>query len=110
MKRRTDPVVKLSRQALAMLADLKEISCGSRYVFPGRDRDKPLSNNTMLFALYRLGYKGRMTGRGLRAVASTILNETGFDPDVIERQLAHCERDEVRVRTTGRNTSQSASA
>ena len=50
----------------------------------------------MLFALYRLGYKGRMTGHGFRAVASTILNETGFNPDVIERQLAHCERNEVR--------------
>ena len=96
MKMRTDHVVPLSRQALAMLVELKKISCGSRYVFPGRNRDKPLSNNTMLFALYRLGYKGRMTGHGFRAVASTILNETGFDPDVIERQLAHCERDEVR--------------
>ena len=50
----------------------------------------------MLFALYRLGYKGRMTGHGFRAVASTILNETGFNPDVIERQLAHCERNEIR--------------
>ena len=51
----------------------------------------------MLFALFRLGYKGKMTGHGFRAVASTILNETGhFKPDVIERQLAHCERNEVR--------------
>ena len=50
----------------------------------------------MLFALYRLGYKGKMTGHGFRAVASTILNEAGFRGDVIERQLAHCERNEVR--------------
>ncbi len=50
----------------------------------------------MLFALYRLGYKGKMTGHGFRAVASTILNEAGFRGDVIERQLAHCERDEIR--------------
>ena len=50
----------------------------------------------MLFALYRLGYKGKMTGHGFRAVASTMLNEQGYRPDVIERQLAHCERDEVR--------------
>lgn len=50
----------------------------------------------MLFALYRLGYKGRMTGHGFRSVASTILNETGFNPDVIERQLAHYERNEIR--------------
>ncbi|SEO85367.1 integrase arm-type DNA-binding domain-containing protein [Nitrosovibrio sp. Nv6] len=96
MKMKAEHVVPLSLQALAILAELKEISSGSRFVFPGRNRDKPISNNTMLFALYRLGYKGKMTGHGFRAVASTILNETGFNPDVIERQLAHCERNEVR--------------
>lgn len=96
MKMKTEHVVPLSRQALAILAELKELCSGSRFVFPGRNRDKPISNNTMLFALYRLGYKGKMTGHGFRAVASTILNETGFNPDVIERQLAHCERNEVR--------------
>ena len=96
MKMKAEHVVPLSQQALAMLAELKEISGSSRFVFPGRNRDKPISNNTMLFALYRLGYKGKMTGHGFRAVASTILNETGFNPDVIERQLAHCERNEVR--------------
>ena len=96
MKMRAEHVVPLSRQALVMLDELKEMSNGSRFVFPGRNRDKPISNNTMLFALYRLGYKGRMTGHGFRAVASTILNETGFNSDVIERQLAHCERNEIR--------------
>lgn len=96
MKMKTEHVVPLSSQALAMLIELKELSGGSRFVFPGRNRDKPISNNTMLFALYRLGYKGKMTGHGFRAVASTILNETGFNPDVIERQLAHCERNEIR--------------
>ncbi|HEX7635767.1 MAG TPA: site-specific integrase [Noviherbaspirillum sp.] len=96
MKMKTEHVVPLARQALAILDELKQISGGSRYVFPGRNRDKPISNNTMLFALYRMGYKGKMTGHGFRAVASTILNETGFNPDVIERQLAHCERNEVR--------------
>ena len=68
----------------------------SRFVLPGRNLDKPISNNTMLFALYRLGYKRRMTGHGFRAIASTLLNEAGFRPDVIERQLAHCERNDVR--------------
>ncbi len=96
MKMKTEHVVPLARQALAILADLKAISSGSRFVFPGANRNKPISNNTMLFALYRLGYKGKMTGHGFRAVASTILNKTGFNPDVIERQLAHCERNEVR--------------
>jgi len=88
--------VPLSRQALAILEELETLCRGSRFVFPGRNRDKPISNNTMLFALYRLGYKGKMTGHGFRAVASTILNEQGWRPDVIERQLAHAERNEVR--------------
>ena len=96
MKMRTEHVVPLSSQAVAILNELKEMADKSRFVFPGRNRDRPISNNTMLFALYRLGYKGKMTGHGFRAVASTILNEQGWRPDVIERQLAHCERDEVR--------------
>ncbi len=79
-----------------MLEQLREIGGGSRFVFPGRNRDRPMSNNTMLFALYRLGNKGRMTGHGFRAVASTMLNEKGIRPDVIERQLEHNEKDEVR--------------
>ena len=96
MKMKAEHVVPLSTASFSYWRELKEISGSSRFVFPGRNRDKPISNNTMLFALYRLGYKGKMTGHGFRAVASTILNETGFNPDVIERQLAHCERNEVR--------------
>ncbi len=97
MKMKTEHLVPLSTQAIAILEQLKEIGGGSRFVFPGRNRDKPISNNTLLFALYRLGYKGRMTGHGFRAVASTALNELGlFRADVIERQLAHSERNEVR--------------
>ena len=96
MKMKTEHVVPLSTQSLSLLTDLKTVSLSDRYLFAGRNRDKPISNNTLLFALYRLGYKGKMTGHGFRAVASTILNEKGFRPDVIERQLAHCERNEVR--------------
>src|SRR3954469_8785859 len=103
MKMKAEQVVLLSQQAAAVLAEVRALGGGSRYVFPGRNPDKPISNNTMLFALYRLGYKGKMTGHGFRTVASTILNEsrTGmdtrrFDADAIERQLAHCERNAVR--------------
>jgi integrase len=67
------------------------------WVFPGRAPTKPMSKNTVLFALYRMGYHGRMTGHGFRALASTALNEMGFRPDVIERQLAHAERNAVRA-------------
>jgi integrase len=95
MKMKTEHVVPLSRQAVEILRELRAIGSGSRYILPGRNPDKP-SNNTMLFALYRLGYKGKMTGHRFRAVASTVLNESGFRADVIERQLAHCERNDVR--------------
>lgn len=96
MKMKNEHVVPLSEQAVTILRELQPMAGGSRFVFPGRNRDKPISNNTMLFALYRLGYKGKMTGHGFRSVASTALNEMGFRADVIERQLAHCERNEVR--------------
>ena len=96
MKMKTEHVVPLARQTVEILQEVRAIGGGSRYVFPGRNPDKPISNNTMLFALYRLGYKGRMTGHGFRSVASTMLNESGFRGDVIERQLAHGERDEIR--------------
>lgn len=97
MKMRNEHVVPLSRQALSILNELKTIAGDSCYLLPGRNPNKPISNNTLLFALYRLGYKGKMTGHGFRAVASTTLNESGlFSPDAIERQLAHGERNEVR--------------
>lgn len=90
-------VVPLSRQAVATVDELRILAGRSRFLLPGRSREKPISENTMLFALYRLGYKGKMTGHGFRAVASTILNESGAHrPDVIEIQLAHVDRNQVR--------------
>lgn len=56
-----------------------------------------MSENTMLYGLYRMGYHSKATGHGFRATASTILNEHGFQPSIIERQLAHAERNEVRA-------------
>ncbi|MEJ7669126.1 MAG: integrase arm-type DNA-binding domain-containing protein [Casimicrobiaceae bacterium] len=70
MKMKTEHVVPLSRQSVEILRALQVIGGGSRYVFPGRNRDKPISNSTMLFALYRLGYKGRQTGHGFRSNAA----------------------------------------
>ena len=96
MKMRAEHVVPLSKQAVDVLRELRASAGESRYILPGRNPDKSISDNTLLFALYRLGYKGRQTGHGFRAIASTLLNEAGFRPDVIERQLAHCERNDVR--------------
>ena len=98
MKMRAPHVVPLSPQALAVLAELRELTGRSRLLFPGRrDPQHPISNNTFLFALYRLGYHSRATAHGFRALASTVLNEAGHRPDVIERQLAHIPRDKVRA-------------
>ncbi|MER2514566.1 MAG: tyrosine-type recombinase/integrase [Nitrosomonas ureae] len=97
MKMRNEHIVPLTHQAMKILTELKTIADDSRYLLPGRNPNKPISNNTLLFALYRLGYKGKMTGHGFRAVAPTALNESGlFSPDAIERQLAHGEKNEVR--------------
>ncbi len=98
MKMRAPHMVPLSRQAIEVLEELKLLTGRSRYVFPNERRpQQPMSENTVLYALYRLGYHGRATGHGFRASASTLLNELGFDADVVERQLAHQERDKVRA-------------
>ncbi|WP_197362528.1 tyrosine-type recombinase/integrase, partial [Ralstonia pseudosolanacearum] len=86
----------LSQQAIALLSDAEKIKGSSGYVFKGT-RAKHMSRSTILFALYRLGYHSRMTGHGFRGLASTMLHEQGFSPDVIERQLAHAERNKVRA-------------
>jgi len=95
-----DPhIVPLSRQALAILRELEPLARGGRYLFPSlRTRDRPMSDNTINAALRRLGYTSEeQTGHGFRSMASTLLNEQGFPPDVIELQLAHAERNKVRA-------------
>ena len=98
MKTRKLHWVPLSTQALEVLQQIREINGDRELLFPNeRKPDQPMSENTILFALYRMGYHSRMTGHGFRACASTVLNECGFKPDVIERQLAHTERNKVRA-------------
>lgn len=99
MKMREAHVVPLASQAVAILRELQPLSSRSRYVFPSlRTADRPMSENTINAALRRLGFdKDTMTGHGFRAMASTRLNELGWSPDVIERQLAHAERNKVRA-------------
>lgn len=98
MKMREAHVVPLSRQAIAVLESLRPLTGNARLVFPSATgRDRPISENTVTYALARMGYKGRMTGHGFRSAASTMLNEQGFRHDVIERQLAHSERNAVRA-------------
>lgn len=92
--------VPLSRQALAVIADLREVTGSSRYLFPQiRSWHRPISDNTLNAALRRLGYdKTQMTAHGFRSTASTLLNESRrWHHDAIERQLAHQDSDEVRA-------------
>ncbi|QLG88608.1 tyrosine-type recombinase/integrase [Chitinibacter bivalviorum] len=98
MKMRAPHIVPLSRQALAVLDALRPHSKRSAFVFPAQtDHEKPMSENTMGYALGRMGYKDIHCPHGFRSLASTVLNEEGFDADVIERQLAHAEKNKVRA-------------
>jgi integrase len=97
MKMRLEHLVPLSRQAVGVLRELRTFSRNSPNLFPSPGKEGYMSSNTMLYALYRMGYHGRATTHGFRGVASTILNESNlFNRDWIERQLAHVERNEVR--------------
>lgn len=100
MKMRKAHHVPLSRQTLAVLAELRSVTGPAGYVFPSiRSRTRPMSENTINAALRRLGYaSNEMTAHGFRAMASTLLNESGkWHPDAIERALAHGDSDKVRA-------------
>jgi integrase len=92
----TPHIIPLSRQAVEVLKALKMLTGRGKLVFPGDlDKNKPMSNNTILKALERMGYKGIMTGHGWRGIASTVLYENGFEEAHVELQLAHQKRDAV---------------
>lgn len=99
MKARVIHIVPLAEQALSIIRELQPLTGHGRYLFPStRTGRKPMSENTLNAALRRLGYsKEQMTAHGFRAMASTLLNERGYNRDWIERQLAHGERDQVRA-------------
>lgn len=98
MKMREAHIVPLSQQAIEVIKRLQPLTGGGRLVFSSStSRKRPISENTVTYALARMGFKGRMTGHGFRSVASTLLNEQGYRPDIIERQLAHAEKNAVRA-------------
>lgn len=99
MKMGQQHLVPLAHQAVAILEELQPITGRRRYLFPSlRTEARPLSDNTINAALRRLGYSSdEMTGHGFRSMASTLLNEQGWHPDLIELQLAHAERNKVRA-------------
>jgi len=92
-----DHIVPLTKQSIKLINELEPITGRYELLFPGERRaTQPMSENTLLFALYRMGYKGKATPHGFRATASSILNEQNFNSDAIERQLSHIERNKVK--------------
>lgn len=97
MKAKREHIVPLSPQALDILEVMKPLSMHRDYIFPSRnDPRQPMNSQTANAALKRIGYGGKLVAHGLRSIASTALNETGFNSDVIESALAHCDKNEVR--------------
>ncbi|AJJ64332.1 integrase domain-containing protein [Yersinia aldovae] len=97
MKAKRDHIVPLSDQALEILEIMRPISAHREHVFPSRnDPSNPMNSQTANAALKRIGYGGKLVAHGLRSIASTAMNEAGFNADVIEAALAHSDKNEVR--------------
>lgn len=98
MKKRREHRIPLTEQMLALLEVMKPISGHREFVFPSdRDPKKPCSSQTVNMALKRMGFAGRLVSHGLRSIASTTLNEQGFESDLIEAALAHVDDSQVRA-------------
>ncbi|UVC28433.1 integrase domain-containing protein [Pantoea sp. SOD02] len=97
MKAKRQHIVPLSMQALSLLDIMKPISGNREFVFPSRnDPKQPMNSQTANAALKRIGYGGKLVAHGMRSIASTAMNEHGFNADVIEAALAHSDKNEVR--------------
>ena len=96
MKMRRPHTVYLTSQMIVVLENIKANHFHPTYIFYDKKRDTAIKNERLINSLYKIGYKGKMTAHGFRALASTILNEEGFNPDVIEKQLAHIDSNSVR--------------
>ncbi|BCK27969.1 Prophage integrase IntA [Vibrio cholerae] len=102
MKKRREHRIPLTEQMLALLEVMKPISGHRDFVFPSdRDPKKPCNSQTANMGLKRMGFTGRLVSHGLRSLASTTLNEQGFDPDLVEAALAHVD-DKFEVPITAR--------
>jgi integrase len=98
MKNRLEHRVPLSSRVLVLLAELQRLNGSVGFLLHNeRNRQKMISENTFLYAMYKIGYRGVATPHGFRSLASTVLNEKGFHQDAVERQLAHAEGNKVRA-------------
>jgi len=97
MKMKREHAVPLCSQALAVLEQLRPVSGHREFVFPSiKEPRQPMHAQTANAAIKRMGFSGELVAHGMRAIASTAMNEAGFNPDVVEAALAHLEKDEVR--------------
>jgi integrase len=97
MKMRRSHLIPISPQAKAILMEMQPISANYEFIFPSdRAIEKPMSEQTANMAIKRMGYKGKLVAHGLRSLGSTVLNEEGFAPDIIEAALAHVDKNQVR--------------
>ncbi len=97
MKKRKEHSIPLTKQALALLDAIAPTTGRSEFVFPSDISPRKCTNSsTANMALKRMGFKGRLTAHGMRALASTTLNDQGFDADIIEAALAHVDKNAVR--------------
>lgn len=97
MKAKREHIVPLSPQALEILEIMKPISFHRAHVFPSRNNtQQPMNSQTANAALKRIGFGGKLVAHGLRSIASTAMNEAGFNSDVVEAALAHIDKNEVR--------------
>ncbi len=97
MKMKKPHTIPLTEQTLALIELIKPISKNREYLFPGQRNPRSHANSASVnMAIKRMGYKGKLVSHGLRSIASTALNEQGFNPDVIESALAHIDKNEVR--------------
>jgi integrase len=97
MKKKKAHIVPLTMQAINILNVIRGISGGREFIFPSsKDPREPMNSSTANMAIKRMGYHGQLVAHGLRSIASTVLNEQGFDADVIESALAHVDSNETR--------------
>jgi integrase len=96
MKMRRPHTVHLTAQMISVLESIQANHHNATFIFYDKKRNTAIKNERLINGLYKIGYKGKMTAHGFRALASTILNEEGFNPDVIEKQLAHIDSNSVR--------------
>lgn len=96
MKKGRDHLVPIAPQVATLLTELREVTGDGKYLFPGKQSDRCLSENGVRVALVSLGYEGRQTPHGFRTIASTLLHELGYDRDLVALQMSHVEKDKTR--------------